>query len=103
MRDLKLDFFLDLSGHFGAAARAKPRKYLDLTADSREQSRPREIAADRNGNLLTSIQSVYPFSNVLVLVVQRKEQGFPKAKTVFLQESAAVIRTAQTAPFKRVE
>src|SRR5438105_519581 len=35
VRDLELDLFFNLSGHFGAAA-----KYLGSTADSREQSPP---------------------------------------------------------------
>ena len=52
---------------------------LDSTADSREQSPPREIAAHCNGSLPIPIQFVYSFQ-IFVPVVQRIEQGFPKAK-----------------------
>ena len=42
----------------------------------------REIAARGNGSLPISIQFVYSFQ-IIVPVVQRKEQGFPKAKLIF--------------------
>jgi hypothetical protein len=48
------------------------------------------------------IQSVYSFP-VIVPVVQRREQGFPKAKTVFLQKFADVVSSSQTAIFREVE
>jgi hypothetical protein len=43
-----------------------------------------------------SIQSVYSFQ-IIVPVVQRIEQGFPKGKMAFLQEFADVIGCAQIA------
>ena len=49
-----------------------------------------------------SIQSVYSFQ-IVVPVVQRTEQGFPKAKTVFLQESPNDIRSIQLAVFEVVD
>src|SRR6266436_4335609 len=60
---------------------------------------PREIAPHRKGVLPISIQSVYSF-RIIVPVVQRIEQGFPKGKTAFLQEFADVIGCAQIAVFK---
>ena len=59
---------------------------------------PREIAPHRNGILPISIQSVYSFQ-IIVPVVQRTEQGFPKAKTAFLQESPNEVRNTQLAVF----
>jgi len=56
----------------------------------------------RNSILPISIQSVYA-SPIIVPVVQRTEQGFPKAKTPFLQQFANVISRAQTALCKSVE
>src|SRR5438046_8316244 len=55
---------------------------------------------------LTSLQSA--IENLeskmsAVLVVQRIEQGFPKAKRTFLQQFASVMSSAQTAAFKPVE
>jgi hypothetical protein len=49
-----------------------------------------------------SIQSVYSFQ-IIVPVVQRKEQGFPNAKTLLSQEFAQVISRAQIAGLKGVE
>ena len=40
---------------------------------------------------------------LVVPVVQRIEQGFPKGKTAFLQEFAHVITSGQTAVIERVE
>src|SRR6266704_6316398 len=54
----------------------------------------REIAPHRKGVLPISIQSVYSFQ-IIVPVVQRIEQGFPKGKTPLLQRSSAVITSAQ--------
>ena len=86
VRDLELDLFFNLSGHFGAAA-----KYLGSTADSREQSPPPpEIAARCNGSLPISIQFVYSFQ-IIVPVVQRKEQEFPKTKLAFYHTSSAIV------------
>jgi hypothetical protein len=48
------------------------------------------------------MQSVYSFQ-IIVPVVQRVEQGFPKDKTVFLLEFADVISSEQMTGFKRVE
>ena len=63
---------------------------------------PREIAPHRKGVLPISIQSVYSFQ-IIVPVVQRIEQGFPKAKTAFLLDFASVISNEQMTGFKRVE
>ena len=63
---------------------------------------PREIAPHRKGVLPISIQSVYSFQ-IIVPVVQRIEQGFPKGKTAILLEFADVISSAQTAVLKGVE
>jgi hypothetical protein len=63
---------------------------------------PREIAPHRKGVLPISIQSVYSFQ-IIVPVVQRIEQGFPKAKTAVLLESPSVINNAQDALFKCVD
>jgi len=41
--------------------------------------------------------------NVVVPVVQRIEQGFPKDKTAFLLEFADVITSEQMIAFKRVD
>ena len=80
MRDLKPDFLFNFSGHINApTARTRMIYNLDSTADSREQSPPREIAAHCNGSLPIPIQFVYSFQ-IFVPVVQRIEQGFPKAK-----------------------
>jgi hypothetical protein len=43
-----------------------------------------------------AIQAVYSLQ-IIVPVVQRIEQGFPKRKTAFLQQFAGVIRSPQTA------
>jgi hypothetical protein len=48
-----------------------------------------------------SIQAVYSFE--IVPVVQRIEQGFPNAKTSFLQEFADVVSSAQTAVSEYLE
>jgi len=63
---------------------------------------PREIAPHRKGVLPISIQSVYSFQ-IIVPVVQRTEQGFPKGKTAFLQESPNDIRSIQLAVFEVVD
>jgi hypothetical protein len=52
--------------------------------------------------LLMCIQTVYSFQ-IIVPVVQRIEQGFPKRKMAFLQEFAHVISSEQMTAFKRVE
>src|SRR5436853_7920423 len=57
---------------------------------------PREIAGRRKGVLPISIQSVYSFQ-IVVPVVQRIEQGFPKPKPAFSLESADIVTRAQTA------
>src|SRR5438094_147440 len=82
--DLQLNLFFNLSGHINAPRRCTRMIYnLDSNADSREQSQPPpEIAAHCNGSLPISIQFVYSFQ-IIVPVVQRKEQGFPKAKLIF--------------------
>jgi hypothetical protein len=49
-----------------------------------------------------AIQAVYSFE-IIVPVVQRTEQGFPKDKTAFLLEFADVIGCAQIAVFKCLE
>jgi hypothetical protein len=49
------------------------------------------------------LQSAIKNLNVVVPVVQRIEQGFPKAKTAFLLEFAGVIKRPQIAAFKRLE
>jgi len=56
----------------------------------------------RNSILPISIQSVYA-SPIIVPVVQRTEQGFPKVKTVFLLESSDVLTSVQNVVFKRLE
>jgi hypothetical protein len=48
------------------------------------------------------IQAVYSLQ-IIVPVVQRTEQGFPKAKTAFLLDFASVISSEQMTGFKRVE
>ena len=70
--------------------------------ESRAKLAPREIAPHRKGVLPISIQSVYSFQ-IIVPVVQRIEQGFPKAKTAFLQESPNDIRSIQLAVFEVVD
>src|SRR6266404_724953 len=47
------------------------------------KARPREIAAHCNGNLPISIQFVYSFQ-IIVPVVQRKEQGFLRRNWHFI-------------------
>jgi hypothetical protein len=49
-----------------------------------------------------AIQAVYSLQ-IIVPVVQRIEQGFPKGKTPFLQEFPGVIGCAQIAVSKRLE
>ena len=49
-----------------------------------------------------AIQTVYSFQ-IIVPVVQRIEQGFPKDKTAFLQESPNDIRSIQLAVFEVVD
>ncbi len=63
---------------------------------------PREIAPHRKGVLPISIQSVYSFQ-IIVPVVQRIEQGFPKSKTSFLQKYAGLVSGEQIAVIKRLE
>src|SRR5213596_2737392 len=63
---------------------------------------PREIAPHRKGVLPISIQSVYSFQ-IIVPVVQRIEQGFPKAKTAFLLDFASVISSEQMTGFECVK
>ena len=63
---------------------------------------PREIAPHRKGVLPILIRFVYSFQ-IIVPVVQRIEQGFPKAKTAFLLDFASVISNEQMTGFKRVE
>jgi hypothetical protein len=48
-----------------------------------------------------AIQAVYSLQ-IIVPVVQRTEQGFPKAKTTFLLESPNDIRSIQLAVFEVV-
>src|SRR5438067_4073419 len=61
MRDFQLDFLFNLGRHINAPTACTRMIYnLDSTADSREQSQPREIAAHSNGSLPISIQFVYP-------------------------------------------
>jgi hypothetical protein len=52
--------------------------------------------------LAISTQSVYSFP-IIVPVVQRIEQGFPKAKTAFLLDFADVISCKQMTGFKHVK
>ena len=76
-----------------------------LSSSCRESSAklaPREIAPHRKGVLPISIQSVYSFQ-IIVPVVQRTEQGFPRGKTAFLQESPNDIRSTQLAVFEVVD
>jgi hypothetical protein len=63
---------------------------------------PREIVPHGKGISPISIQSVYSFQ-IAVPVVQRIEQGFPNAKTAFLQDFAIVISSGQMTGLKRVE
>ena len=63
---------------------------------------PREIAPHRKGVLPISIQSVYSFQ-IIVPVVQRIEQGFPKGKAPPLLESADVVSNVQTGAFELVK
>ena len=49
-----------------------------------------------------AIQAVYSLQ-IIVPVVQRTEQGFPKGKARFSHEFAKLINSAQTTAFKRVE
>jgi hypothetical protein len=50
---------------------------LKYAAESREESSPSRLTSRRNGVLPISIQSVYSLQ-IIVPVVQRTEQGFPK-------------------------
>jgi hypothetical protein len=52
-------------------------KYLDSTADSREQSPPKKSLRIAPPLLPIAIQAVYSLQ-IIVPVVQRIEQGFPK-------------------------
>src|SRR6266446_2570968 len=63
---------------------------------------PREIAPHRKGVFPISIQSVYSFQ-IIVPVVQRIKQGFPKGKMAFLLEFANLLSSPQTTVSKRVE
>jgi hypothetical protein len=81
----------------GSHGNATRQDSLKQAAGSRARSwPPREIAPDRNGILPISNQSVYSFQ-IVVPVVQRIEQGFPKGKMALLQEFADVIGCAQIA------
>ena len=75
---------------------------LSSTPQSREESSPSRLTSRRNGVLPISIQSVYSLQ-IFVPVVQRAEQGFPKTKTAFLQESPNDIRSIQLAVFEVVD
>ena len=67
-----------------------------------ENKAPEKKVAHRNGVLPISIQSIYSLQ-IIVPVVQRIEQGFPKDKTAFLQESPNDIRSTQSAVFEVVD
>jgi len=54
------------------------------------KARPREIAAHCNSSLPISIHFVYSFQ-IIVPVVQRKEQMFPKTKLAFYHTSSAIV------------
>src|SRR6266576_2800415 len=58
-----------------------------------ERKAPQKNRCASQQHLPISIQSVYSFETVPV--VQRIEQGFPKGKTAFLQESPNEVRSAQ--------
>src|SRR4030095_10305527 len=95
MRDFQLNFFFNLGSHMDSHG-TPPQGYSQ--AGCRESSAklgPREIAPHRKGVLPSSILSVYSF-HIIVPVVQRIEQGFPKTKAAFPHTSSAVLSTTQT-------
>jgi hypothetical protein len=50
MRDLELNFLFNLGSHMDSHGIARRKDTLTYTADGREQTRPREIASDRETN-----------------------------------------------------
>jgi len=67
-----------------------------------ERKAPRKNRCASQG-CLAHLHSIRLFFPVIVPVVQRTEQGFPKAKTAFLLDFASVISSEQMTGFKRVE
>src|SRR6266699_4523308 len=90
MRDFQLNFFFNLGSHTASHGNAPSQKCSQVGCrESSTKLAAREIAPHGNGILPISILSVYSFQ-VIVPVVQRIEQGFPNAKTAFLQQFAEV-------------
>jgi hypothetical protein len=81
---------LDLHGN------ARRNDTLKQAAESRQQSPPKKSVRIAPPLLPIAIQAVYSLQ-IIVPVVQRIEQGFPKGKMAFLQEFADVIGCAQIA------
>src|SRR5438874_12801959 len=102
MRDFQLNFFFNLRSHTYSHGNALARILSSSCRESSAKLAPREIAPHRKGVLPISIQSVYSFQ-IIVPVVQRIEQGFPKSKTSLLQKYAGLVSGEQIAVIKRLE
>ena len=100
MRDFQLNFFFYLRRHM-TRRNGEPPKSLRLNYRESRAKAHSKIAAHRNSILPISIQSVY--SSQIVPVVQRIEQGFPKGKRAFLQESPNDVRSTQLPIFEVVD
>src|SRR6266480_3842217 len=78
-------------------ASSQPTRMPNILVAARSRiSDSREIAADRKRRLADLHSIRVFFRDASVPVVQRREQGFPKAKRRFLQGSLGVISCLQT-------
>ena len=74
----------------------QPIDNLILRGPWRAQLALREMVADQDEQLAHIRLIRVFFFELLVPVVQRKEQGFPKTKRIFYHTSSAVFPTKQT-------
>ena len=101
MGNLELNFLFNLSSHMDSHGNTPRKNTLKQAAESREESPRKNRCASQR--CLAHLHSSRLFFQIIVPVVQRIEQGFPKGKTSVLQELANVISNMQTAVCKPVE
>jgi len=101
MRDFQLNFLFNLGSHMDSHGNTPRKNTLKQAPESREESPRKNRCASQR--CLAHLHSSRLFFQIIVPVVQRTEQGFPKAKTAFLLDFASVISNEQMTGFKRVE
>jgi hypothetical protein len=94
--DLQFDLFFNLYRHPLMLPKNQPIDNLILRGPWRAQLALREMVADQDEQLAHIRLIRVFFFELLVPVVQRKEQGFPKTKRIFYHTSSAVFSTMQT-------